>query len=72
MVVGRLRRTTDFAASCNRIERSLDCRMPTDTERFRFIAKFRLPISWHADHVTLHVAGEGSALGCQSAVLPRR
>jgi hypothetical protein len=27
--------------------------MPTDAERFRFIAKFRLHVSFHADHVTL-------------------
>jgi len=27
--------------------------MPSDAERFRFIAKFRLHVSWHADHVTL-------------------
>jgi hypothetical protein len=27
--------------------------MPTDAERFQFIAKFRLHVSFHADHVTL-------------------
>ncbi|HEV7594135.1 MAG TPA: hypothetical protein VGO33_03980 [Gemmatimonadaceae bacterium] len=27
--------------------------MPTDAERFRFIAKFRLHVSFHDDHVTL-------------------
>jgi hypothetical protein len=27
--------------------------MPSDAERFRFIEKFRLHISFHADHVTL-------------------
>ena len=27
--------------------------MPTDTERFRFIAKFRLHVAFHDDHVTL-------------------
>jgi hypothetical protein len=27
--------------------------VPTDAERFRFIAKFRLHVSFHADHVTL-------------------
>jgi len=27
--------------------------MPSDAERFRFIAKFRLHVSFHADHVTL-------------------
>jgi hypothetical protein len=27
--------------------------MPSDAERFRFISKFRLNVSWHADHVTL-------------------
>jgi hypothetical protein len=27
--------------------------MPTDAERFRFISKFRLHVSWHSDQVTL-------------------
>ena len=27
--------------------------MPSDAERFRFIAKFRLHVSFHDDHVTL-------------------
>lgn len=27
--------------------------VPTDAERFRFIAKFRLHVSFHDDHVTL-------------------
>lgn len=27
--------------------------MSIDADRFRFIAKFRLHVSWHADHVTL-------------------
>lgn len=27
--------------------------MPSDAERFRFIAKFRLHVAFHADHVTL-------------------
>jgi hypothetical protein len=27
--------------------------MPSDAERFQFIAKFRLHVSFHADHVTL-------------------
>jgi hypothetical protein len=27
--------------------------MPTDAARFRFIAKFRLHVSFHDDHVTL-------------------
>ena len=27
--------------------------LPTDAERFRFIAKFRLHVSFHDDHVTL-------------------
>jgi hypothetical protein len=27
--------------------------MPTDAERFQFIAKFRLHVSFHSDHVTL-------------------
>jgi hypothetical protein len=27
--------------------------VPTDAERFRFLAKFRLHVSWHSDHVTL-------------------
>jgi hypothetical protein len=27
--------------------------MPTDAERFQFIARFRLHVSFHADHVTL-------------------
>ena len=27
--------------------------MPTNAERFQFIAKFRLHVSFHADHVTL-------------------
>ncbi len=27
--------------------------MPTDTERFRFLEKFRLHVTWHSDHVTL-------------------
>jgi hypothetical protein len=37
--------------------------MPSDAERFRFIAKFRLHVSFHADHVTLMWLGEGAALG---------
>ena len=27
--------------------------MPTDAERFRFLAKFRLHVSFHDDHVSL-------------------
>lgn len=27
--------------------------VPTDAERFRFLAKFRLHVAFHADHVTL-------------------
>ncbi|MGZ3331905.1 MAG: hypothetical protein ACXU9Z_07645 [Gemmatimonadaceae bacterium] len=27
--------------------------MPTDAERFRFLAKFRLHVAFHDDHVTL-------------------
>ena len=27
--------------------------VPPDAKRFRFIANFRLHVSWHADHVTL-------------------
>jgi hypothetical protein len=27
--------------------------MPSDAERFRFIEKFRLHVSFHSDHVTL-------------------
>jgi hypothetical protein len=27
--------------------------MPSDAERFRFLAKFRLQVSFHSDHVTL-------------------
>ncbi len=27
--------------------------MPSDAERFRFLAKFRLHVAFHADHVTL-------------------
>jgi hypothetical protein len=27
--------------------------VPTDAERFRFLAKFRLHVSFHSDHVTL-------------------
>jgi hypothetical protein len=27
--------------------------MPSDAERFRFLAKFRLHVSFHDDHVTL-------------------
>lgn len=27
--------------------------MPSDAERFRFLAKFRLHVSFHYDHVTL-------------------
>jgi hypothetical protein len=27
--------------------------MPSDAERFRFLAKFRLHLTFHADHVTL-------------------
>ncbi|MDQ6769835.1 MAG: hypothetical protein M3Z54_07605 [Gemmatimonadota bacterium] len=27
--------------------------MPSDAERFRFIAQFRLHVSWHSDQVTL-------------------
>jgi hypothetical protein len=27
--------------------------MPTDAERFQFIARFRLHVAFHADHVTL-------------------
>jgi hypothetical protein len=27
--------------------------VPTDAKRFRFISRFRLTVSWHADHVTL-------------------
>jgi hypothetical protein len=27
--------------------------MPSDADRFRFLAKFRLHVSFHSDHVTL-------------------
>jgi hypothetical protein len=27
--------------------------MPSDAERFRFLARFRLHVSFHADHVTV-------------------